>query len=84
MGGSNYKNNIWTRGFAIVFVFAAAVFKTQNRSVGENSEFCYVFRVFDPPTRAPYQIKIYLLKVENVMLMIPKSYISRQFDTISR
>ncbi len=21
---------------------------------GENSEFCYVFRVFDPPTRAPY------------------------------
>jgi hypothetical protein len=21
---------------------------------GENSQFCYVFRVFDPPTHAPY------------------------------
>ncbi len=43
------------RGFAIAFVLAVAVFETQNRSPGENSEFCYVFRVFDPPTRAPYQ-----------------------------
>jgi hypothetical protein len=32
LGGSNYKNNIWTRGFAIAFVFAIAVFKTQNWS----------------------------------------------------
>jgi hypothetical protein len=23
---------------------------------GENSDFCYAFRVFDPPTRAPYQM----------------------------
>jgi hypothetical protein len=29
------------------------------------------------------QMKIYLLKVENVQI-IPKSYISRQIDTISR
>jgi len=28
-------------------------------------------------------MKIYFLKVENV-LIIPKSYISRRFDTISR
>jgi hypothetical protein len=32
LGGSNYKNNIWTRGFTIAFVFAVAVFETQNRS----------------------------------------------------
>ena len=56
MGGSNYKNNIWVRGFAIAFVFTVAVFETQNRSPRENSEFCYVFRVFDPPTRAPYHL----------------------------
>jgi hypothetical protein len=56
LGGSNYENNIWTRGFAIAFVFAVSVFETQIRSPGENSGFCYVFRVFDPPTRAPYQV----------------------------
>jgi hypothetical protein len=28
LGGSNYKTNIWTRGFAIAFVFAVAVFET--------------------------------------------------------
>jgi hypothetical protein len=33
LGGPNYKNNIWTRGFAIAFVFAVAVFKTTNRSL---------------------------------------------------
>jgi hypothetical protein len=32
LGWCNYKNNIWTRGFAIAFVFAIAVFKTQNQS----------------------------------------------------
>jgi hypothetical protein len=32
LGGSNYKNNIWTRGFAIIFVFTIAVFETQNWS----------------------------------------------------
>jgi hypothetical protein len=32
LGGSKHKNNIWTRGFAIAFVFAVAVFETQNRS----------------------------------------------------
>ncbi len=44
------------RGFAIAFVFAIAVFKTQNWSPEKNSDFCYVFRVFDPPMRAPYPI----------------------------
>ncbi len=33
LGWCNYKINIWTRGFAIAFVFAIAVFKTQNRSL---------------------------------------------------
>ncbi len=55
LGGSKYENNIWMRGFTIAFVFAVAVFETQNRSPRENSEFCYVVRVFDPPTGAPYQ-----------------------------
>ncbi len=30
------------------------MFETHNWSVGENSEFCYVFRVFDPPMHALY------------------------------
>ena len=32
LGGFNYKINIWTSGFAIAFVFAIAVYETQNRS----------------------------------------------------
>ncbi len=66
LGGSNYKNNIWTRGFAIAFVLTVAMFETQYRSPGENSEFCYVFRVFDPPTRAPYWVEEQLFYIDTM------------------
>ncbi len=39
MGGANYKNNIWTRGFAIAFVFLNAVFGTHKQSLEKTLNF---------------------------------------------
>jgi hypothetical protein len=42
--------------FCYCICISSSSFETQNRSPGKNSEFCNVFRVFDPPTRAPYRV----------------------------
>jgi hypothetical protein len=39
-------------------------FRNSESVTGENSEFCYVFRICDPPTRAPYHLKGFHLLLE--------------------
>ncbi len=70
IGGSNYKNNIWARGFAIAFVFAIAVFKTHNQSPEKTLNFV-TFSEFLTHPRVHHTYSGYRVKSHSILMKSP-------------